>query len=460
MKLQFFRNAVTVVIFCLFVMPSTVQSQALTVLAVKSALESALEGFRDAASQLTHDMQSLGNSLQANAQNVIRDLDDLLEDNIELTFEELDDFELRLVEDAQNLTALVERSTLLVLEEAGNQARQTIVEADILAYNTSYSLPCRSSVPRVLSSSPETIELPSEATTVRLQGNFLRQGGDIRVSFDGEEARVVERLDTAISAEIPESLRSSTLETTRIVSVSVDGLTAINRSLRLGGALWGIFGCSERETEVEVEPLAALTGMPTITYNVSGSLITTHLVETVSGEAPQRFENTGNNRCDDYYRVDRQWCLAGEGSIADVQVTDRDFNCRSSFEGVTPSGDRCVLVRATVGGCGADRGPFNTWLGCRGRGWGKYTIQLFRRSDTREVAGTNPISVDGVPGQRTFSFDFPAGGRGTEWQYQLQIDQMRGTTLIERLELSHANPNAGVVSTRSADGTLSVEIAN
>ena len=183
-------------------------AQALTVLAAKSALEGAIAELRKALADTTNDLRSLGNSLQANAQNVVLDVDRTLGSKINLTFDRLDATELRLMEDVQALTKQVQTATSQIVSKAGDQARMTIVEADIAAYNASYSLPCRSAPPRVVASFPARLTARRTAATLQLKGNFLRQG-NVSVTVNDRPARVVERLDTSLTVELPPELVSS-----------------------------------------------------------------------------------------------------------------------------------------------------------------------------------------------------------------------------------------------------------
>lgn len=83
----------------------------MTVLGVKEALEGAITEFRKVLAEATNDLQSLGNSLQAKAQNVVMDIDRSLGSKINLTFDRLDATEQRLIEDAQALTSQMEKAT-------------------------------------------------------------------------------------------------------------------------------------------------------------------------------------------------------------------------------------------------------------------------------------------------------------------------------------------------------------
>ena len=445
------RHVPAVIIFCLCTnLASPLGAQAVTIMAVRAALESAIAELRSTLDQTTHDFIGLGNSVQANAQSVLADIDRIFGDRLDQTFDHLEGFELRLVEDAQGLTSLVHQSASLLAAEAGDEARRTLIDADILAYNTSFSLPCRTSRPRVIATSPDRITVSRDTPVVSLRGNFLNQGVNMTAKIDDKDVRIIERHDTSIRVEIPRSHVQEIVDDELISSLVIDGLKVVERSL-------GLLGCSEREREAQ--PLrAAIILEPPVHYAVIGTLVTTHLVSTEVPEAPQSFANTGSDKCDDHYRVDRQWCISGEGTVDRAEVQVHSKNCRSSYEGWVPSGDKCVLVRGTVGGCGAIRGPFRTWLGCKGRGWLRYSITLVKRVDERVEAGVSEVSKVGDTGERSFSFAFPRGQRNPQFLYEVAVEKRQGNRVLERAALSHANPVFGTISSRATNGTLSVEV--
>ena len=428
-------------------------AQALTVLAAKSALEGAIAELRKALADTTNDLRSLGNSLQANAQNVVLDVDRTLGSKINLTFDRLDATELRLMEDVQALTKQVQTATSQIVSKAGDQARMTIVEADIAAYNASYSLPCRSAPPRVVASFPARLTARRTAATLQLKGNFLRQG-NVSVTVNDRPARVVERLDTSLTVELPPELVSSVKDDEVIASATVSGLERIERAPRL----WGLLGCGESRSVVSEKPIGLSIIEPPYFLSLAGTLRYEYTASRDVVESEQSFSRTGSNQCDDNSRADEQWCVSS-GTLANVQVRDVGANCNSGYEGTTPSGDRCVLVRGKVAGCGADRGPFNTWLGCRGRGWLNYKIQLTRRETFQTTTADSQVTRTGAPGTWSFAVDMPnpAGLTNPLARYNVTVNLMQGRKVVSTYAITHANPNVGPITSRVNGGVLAVE---
>ena len=451
------KYIVPLVLALFFLSPVKSNSAALTVLSVKAALEGAIESIRDTLSQTTNDMQSLGNSLQANAQNVLSDIDRMLGDKLSYTFDKLDQTELQLVEDAQRLTAQITKSAILLSKNVGDEARKSIVEADIMAYNASYSLPCRDAKPRVLASFPARFTQGRDTPILTLCGNFLRQGDNPIASVNGVSARVIERIDTQMTIEIPKEIQNKAIDREEIISVAISGLSEISRSLEL----WGLLGCHESEKMVSSKPIGLTIMEPPIHYELVGNSKYEYTAFREVAEPTQTFENIGSNKCNDNYRVDRQWCITGQGTFVRANVRVTSVNCNSGFEGTVPSGDRCVLARGKVGGCGANIGPFNTWLGCRGRGWLKYSISLVRREPYQTETAQSNINKVGVPGEFSFNFNLPSisGLNNPMPRYNLTIIEKQGNKTNKTISVSHANPNTDAVTTRVNGGVLSVEIA-
>lgn len=428
-------------------------AQALTVLAAKSALEGAIGELRKALADTTNDLRSLGNSLQANAQNVVLDVDRMLGSKISLTFDRLDATELRLMEDVQALTKQVQTATSQIVSKAGDEARKSIVEADIAAYNASYSLPCRSAPPRVVASFPARLTARRSAAVLQLKGNFLRQGS-VSVTVNDRPARVVERLDTSLTVELPSDVVNSVMDDEVIASATVSGLERIERAPRL----WGLFGCGESRAVVTEKPIGLSIIEPPYYLSVAGTLRYDYTATRDVVEPEQQFSRTGSSQCDDNSRADEQWCVTS-GTLADVQVRDVGANCNSGYEGTIPSGDRCVLARGKVAGCGADRGPFNTWLGCRGRGWLNYKIQLTRRENFQASTSDSQVTLSGAPGTWSFAVDMPnpSGLASPLARYNVTLNLMQGRKVISTYAITHANPNIGPITSRVNGGVLAIE---
>jgi hypothetical protein len=425
---------------------------ALTVGAVQSALIESLASLRSALNEATYDAKSVGNSYQANAQNVLKDINLILGSKLAYTFDRLNEQERALTNSAERLISLTKEATEELTKKNFERARVLMIEGDIVAYNTSYSLPCRTTRPRIMLVDPLTINADDEAPVIKARGNFLLQGKDLTVSVGKEKAEITQRTDTEIAFIIPRSLMQTAASKQISASATISGLSTINRKIRF------VLGCSEKSEKPDSTPSIGILINPPVSYRVAGTLVTTHLIEKIIPDLEGRFDRTGNNHCDDSFSVDQNYCLIGGGSFHHIDLWNQTANCNSSVGPINASGDRCVFVGGHVGGCGANRGPFNTWAGCKGRGWAGYNYKLWRKETVREEASRADIKKEGIPGESVFSFVFPGATSSPEYKFSLVVEKLRGERILERKTLSDAGPTSGVWRALVKDGTVSVTV--
>lgn len=424
-----------------------------TVAAVSAGLSAAIEQFRQAISQAGDELRSLGNSLQANAQNVLQDLDTSLKNRMDQGVDSLDKEERKLATDAETLTRQLQQATEAVINKSADEARKTIVEADIAAYDTLYSLPCRDQRPRILAAFPEDVVVGKGPFVLSLLGNYLTFGDNLTATVDGQAAKVVEKLEHSLKIQLPDDIAPLSLPHARVASVQISGLDTLKRTL------W--FGLVCRESKAPQTPMAAaVTIKPPIKLSVSGTLQSSQLVQ-VNAPDPviRRFDRTGSDHCDDSSDVSAQYCTTIPDAIATSgNVHVESANCGSSAGSANPSGPRCVLVPGRLQGCGANRGPFNTWLGCNGRGWLKYTVTLTVTTKSRVESGNSIIDVAPSVSDRSWSFPFPPANDTPIFRYDVTVTQKQGDDVLNRWTVSQASPNSGPVISRVADGSLSVRL--
>ena len=425
---------------------------ALTVGAVSLALSAALDQFKQVISQAGDEFRSLGNSLQANAQNVIEDINTDLKDRLNQTFDKLDQEELRFVQDAQSLTRQIQRATELVIAKAGSEARQTISEADITAYDTLYSLPCRSQRPRIVASFPQTLVATLDSPIVTLRGDYLTSGPSLKMTLDGKDLQVLERLDHSIKVRLPESAIAQAEIDTKLVSIQISGLESIDKKL------WFGLACREKRSSLDLQA-AAVTLEPPIKYALMGDIRSTQETRTVVTEPPVHFGRTGSDHCDDNFDVSMQFCTAKTDAVETTGTLNvKSANCGSDASGPQPSGPRCVMVPGHVQGCGANRGPFSTWLGCKGRGWIDYDVTLNVTTKTRTDGGASHFEVAPSIAERAWSFPLPAAGSDPVFSYTATVKRTKGATLLDQWTLSSASPNAGPLSSRVDGHALAIKL--
>lgn len=249
-------------IFVLIVL-STQKAQAqagtaLTIGVVRLLLVDTLVQLQNVVETAGAEVKGVGNSLQASAQNVIKDIDSVFGSNLDLTFQNMDAMQRSLFRDAQILASQLERASITIAKVGGTEARRAISEADITAYNTSYSLPCRSQIPRFVYSLPEKLRAGSDTRSVTIKGNFLDIGPEPEITVESRPVKIVARNANQIRVEIPEEL---------IEDVST------NREISIGARLYSrekTLFCNYREVLSENSSSASVILLPSRIVSVEG----------------------------------------------------------------------------------------------------------------------------------------------------------------------------------------------
>lgn len=195
----------------------------LTIGAVRQGLNETLVGIQNATVTAGSEGRALGNSLQANVQNVIADIDSRFAKRLDYTLERLDGAERQFATDARDLIFRSRAAAKALVGTIGDESRRTIGEADIAAYNTSYSLPCRTQSPRVVYWMPTKAVAKGEEIVVSIHGNFLNFGSNAKILVDGKPSTTVTRNDRVISVKLPREVIQKVTDTSS-VSILISGL--------------------------------------------------------------------------------------------------------------------------------------------------------------------------------------------------------------------------------------------
>src|SRR5262245_53697399 len=435
---------------------------ALTVGAVREMLVQVLAELRKAIAEGAADIKGVGNSLQANVQNVITDIDQMLGSKLQYTFDRLDATERRLVQDAELLVTQTRRAADAVRAGLTQDAAMLIGDADITAYNASYSLPCRNQEPRLVYVTPNTLDLGSSPPVVKVKGNFLNFGPAPTVTVDGAPAKIIARADLEISVAFPAQYAGGVQDVVK-PAISFSGLSARQRKQ---GLLHFAFGCRESIVSVKQAQSFAVTVRPRITYLISGKLWASYREEKVSEALKQSFYRNTAPNCDGNIDVSQTYCIAKEYVLEDFGIVETTKNGSGSYAGPpVRSGDRCVLVPARIVGKGY-RGVTLPVVGgirdCLGNGWVGYTITIKGKrlldKDLEPFTIEQAVSAE----ERSVLFTHPqAGSRLSEprWKYQIRVQAQRGKQVIASQILSDFARSSGTgVSSDVSDGRLTVNL--
>ncbi|QUT06450.1 hypothetical protein KFK14_02985 [Sphingobium phenoxybenzoativorans] len=384
---------------------------AIPVAAVLGELNNMVTQLSNMVGQVGGETRTAILNLQTSASQVLNEANYALGDKLQYTFDRLDKQERRIFEDTQALTAQIKSSADLVNAGLLDSAERSLYEADILAWNTSYSLPCRDKPARLVYPTTRKMRIWADAGApstegdngqggrsrdlfLPVRGNFLAIGMPIvtvRVGGDGVSRPATVRglnhneFTVIPSEETVKELQAISRPTRLFITADLARCT-----VKKGEALTA-------QSEVQVEVL------PPLTYAIATSITPIASVPS-TGEKVFSFYEKGSDSCNDRYRADRIYSLGPPAEAIDWRVSVNNQNGNSYIIRTVGSGPYSVLVEAMIGGKGRD--CFLGICNCRGRGWLGYDLYTGYRTriDTPLPTVTHAPSVP----QTSYSFDYKA----------------------------------------------------
>jgi hypothetical protein len=410
----------------------------LTVGAISQGLRDALTGVQNATMTAGGEARSVGNSLQANVQNVLADIDAKFANRSDVMFSKLDGAERQFMSDARDLIYRTQAAAKALAPVIGDEARRTIGEADIAAYNTSYSLPCRTQMPRIVYWLPTSQTAKGEEVIVEIHGNFLGFGDEPRVSVGSRTVPQFTRNDRVISVKLPRELIQGITEKSS-VAIAVSGLHK-----RVVEPRWYWFGCGESLEDAQTMSVTVAL-VPRVSYQVSGHIWATYKTWSDPVAFQSGTLDRGSDDCDTQTEVGFQVCVPdpanmravrGEGSVLSASKP-------SSWGPPTLSGLSCINFPAHLGGSGYDNLIFAK--NCKGSAWLK--VNWTAVGQRHDIKGTDPLRFDQNLPIGTYSYSIsddqqPIGDEWS-WRYVVQVDQMRGSQILQSESLSDARMDNG-----------------
>ncbi len=418
----------------------------ITVGAIQIALNDILTDLDATLRNAIGEIKTIGAQLQANLQEVLTDFDDILGDKLEYTFDRLKETELRFVEDIQTVIKQAERFVKLATEGLQELAYITAAEADILAYNALYALPCRHHIPRLIYTAPRKLQLEKHKSEYyfKLRGNFLNYG-DPKIKLEDKSIDLLSLTANEISVRVPAE-RFNNVNTEKAFKMACLLYKCESKSSRA------------RVSQMKREQSLSVIVSPPVEYSINVKIAPKAKLPTLQKMTFPYYKK--DNNCKANYSIDKSWCLPSGWEVVEFRHEVTSSNCDSRINAVRGSGKRCVLVEAHLQGCGT------TWLGgCKGRGWLGY--KLFVKGKKYAWGGL-PIYTKNYPvenpDQRTFSFSYPhqvpEDHKGVKWLYEVKLTIRIGDRIIPII-LNETNPNHEEVTTRiSEEGRLIIELSD
>lgn len=427
----------------------------LTIGAVRQGLNETLVGIQNATVTAGSEGRALGNSLQANIQNVIADIDARFGKRLDYTFEKLDGAERQFATDARDLIYRSRAATTALAGIIGDESRQTIGEADIAAYNTSYSLPCRTQSPRVVYWAPTKAIAKGEEVVVSVHGNFLNFGTNAKVLVDGKQSTDVTRNDRVISVKLSREAIQKVTDTSSIPIV----ISGLERRVLEPRVLSWLFGCSEKFESVQSSSLTVAL-QPRFNYRVQAEVWASYKEWSPPVvQQRDRFSRRSDN-CDHDENISFTACVPSENMrVVEGRYSVNSKSGPSAFGPAVASGSNCILFNGRLKGSG-----YNWILGvrnCRGSAWLDANWEVVaQRQDAKETARLR--SNDVLPiGQYSHAINNAQSPIGEDWKWRfvVRIDQMRGSQVLatETLTDGRLDNGNGWISAMK-DGVLTVSL--
>lgn len=427
----------------------------LTIGAIRQGLNEALVGIQNATVTAGSEGRALGNSLQANVQNVIADIDSRFAKRLNYTFKELDDAERQFATDARDLIFRSRAAAKALAGAIGEESRRTIGEADIAAYNTSYSLPCRTQVPRVVYWTPTKAVAKGEEIVVSIHGNYLNFGESANIVLDEKPTKEVTRNDRIISVKLPREVIQRITDTFSIPIV-ISGLKKRTQEPRL---LSWIFGCSEKMEAVQDSSITVAL-VPRFNYRIESEVWATY--KEWSPEFIQQGDrfNRRSDNCDHDENVSFSACVPSENMrVVKGTYSVNSKSGPSAFGPAVTSGSNCILFNGRLKGSGYE------WIlgvrNCRGSAWLDVNWEVVaQRQEAKETARLKNSEILPI-GQYSHAINNAQSpiGEDWRWRYVVGIDQMRGSQILatETLTDGRLDNGSGWISAMK-EGVLTVSL--
>jgi hypothetical protein len=439
---------------------------------VRAALIQALEKLQETTRTAGDETRKTGDSLEKNGKNIVKEIDEKFGNRADILIRRLDDSERKFMQDVGKTIVVTNQASKELIEGSGKQARLTLSEADILAYNTSYSLPCRAKVPRIVYVADTPIIVGDQLPAVRIRGNFLDQGKLYEANINGISSKVLARGANELTLEIPDSVLDS-VTTPQLFQISIKTQQTTYVPLI----------CIPRVTDVPSPIQTTVQLQPQKTISVDAMIGGNYIVrkspetKTETAEFPQPKEHVIDDNCGINETRRREYLIPQGWSIQDVRFNGPFSTGGSSYkEGIDIyPGKVVVRVRLIGKGYRTVHDPvFGEVLykDCNGRGWLDFSVTMIGTKSTTQTFDPQTItitdesqSIQGTPGQQSFVVRHSMAGRSlpeAAWRYTLKINRKIGRKIMPPIVLSDQIQTDLATSTTTTmnDGTLSIQVGN
>lgn len=416
-------------------------------------LKNRIEELNELANSVPPGMLSVIRELDVRLRALAEELDRLLGNRINESFNRLDLSQQTFLRGVQDTLESSKEAINQVRSGAFRDARRMLVEADVSAYNVLYAIPCRDKVPRVLLSSPEVARVSGDDLEVELLGNFLNLGDAVpKVSFEGQQLRVTDIDENTLSFVIPGSVLSAQPNAKRILSFDVEGLQQET-------ANW-FFRCWRIDSEFRRPVKVSFTVLPLIEHRIdvqfSGTLRVEKTVQNViNGERVQlgggcSTSSGGSNP----HR-------AGTPNVrlANARIQKHSEICGSTIGTPVyiPGSSTELLVPFYLRGCGRGRAG-----DCKGRARASYSV--WADGLVSEIQALDDVLVTRTLFNRgSAAFDVPGNGdanRKVVWKVRVTTTEGAKTPVVVDLTADRQFASGYSAAPGTNGGAIVVNLPN
>ena len=365
------------------------------------------------AETVSGETKSVIQQAQASSSQLLAEIDHTLGKRQDRLVSDLNEAERRMVNDAKLLIENTKRAAAQVQAGAFQNARETLHESDIVAYNALHDIPCADKAPRLVYAKPSQFRvwknsalavdpeagkpndgsgtpLPRREAYISVRGNYLAYG----------------------TPTVTARVGSGEHRPAQIQSLNHNGFVAI-----VGPETMADLEAIQRPTPLEirasvprcpkakggpVETGVNVTVLPPLTYDVA-TIIRPRADLPVFGSQTFAYSQMGSDRCDDRKPIDETYSVGPPALVTDWRIHVNSLGGNSQINRVDRAGPNSVRVQATLQGKG--RRCFMGVCDCRGRGWVNYGLLVnykdYKAADL--LASTLAREV----AQNKFSYFFP-----------------------------------------------------
>jgi hypothetical protein len=424
-----------------------------TVGIIMSELKEMLGQLSTLAETVSGETKSVIQQAQASASQLLAEIDHTLGKRQDRLVKDLTQAEQRMLADAELLIETSKRAANEIQAGAFQNARETLYETDIIAYNALRDLPCGDKEPRLVYAKPFQFRVwKGSELTVDPEAGDPDAGKPANVR---KEAYVTVRGNYLAyrAPTVRVRIGSGQYHDAQIQTPNHNGFVVI-----VGPEAMAELEQIQRPTPLEVQATlhrcpegkggtvqprgVSVTVLPPLTYDIA-TIIRPQADLPAFGDQAFAYSEMGSDRCDDRKPIDQTYSVGPEPEVVDWVMSIRSLGGNSGINRVDRSGPHSVRVQATLQGKG--RRCVLGFCECRGRGWVDYGLRVAYKTYQTGDLLPSTLAREVTSTKLTYLFPyphaFPPDMRNLACRYYTRVIVSEGESKAE-VELSEIKKNA------------------